>query len=174
MQPSVHSPSLPSVHFPSPVSYTTGAVSSHPSPIPTLDLKELKQAVLHRSLAHLTRRSPDLRVCPYEVPGGGVCRDKECEELHLSQLGKEPSGTSCSCCVCGLTERVDGVLSDPAGVADMEVAAYVHGILPRPWNGRCDMRAIEIALEGVRLRGGATDIGSRVREALGGLGIPMS
>ena len=46
-------------------------------------------------------------------------------------------------------------------------------MLPRPWNLRCDVRAIEIALEGVRLRGGATDVGSRVQEALGGLGIPL-
>ncbi|KAG8214572.1 hypothetical protein J3R82DRAFT_9635 [Butyriboletus roseoflavus] len=61
-----------------------------------------------------------------------------------------------------------------SGFADTEVAVYVHGMLPRPWNGRCDVRAIEIALEGVRLRGVATDIDSRVREALGGLGIPMS
>lgn len=55
----------------------------------------------------------------------------------------------------------------------MEVAEYVYGMLPQPWNGRCDVRAIEIALEGVRLRRGATDVDSRVREALGGLGIPM-
>lgn len=59
------------------------------------------------------------------------------------------------------------------GFADTEVAAYVHEMLPRPWNARCDVRAIEIALEGVRLRGGASDVDSRVREALGGLGIPM-
>jgi len=89
----------------------------------------------------------DLRVCPYEVPGGGVCRDKECGELHLSEVTKEPS--------------------------DAEVAAFVHGMLPRPWSGRCDVRAIEIALEGVRLHGGATDVDGRVREALGGLGIPI-
>ena len=60
------------------------------------------------------------------------------------------------------------------GLADTEVAAYLHENLPRPWSGRCDVRAIEIALEGVRLRGGATDVDGRVREALGGLGIPMT
>ena len=62
----------------------------------------------------------------------------------------------------------------PRGFADTEIAVYVHGMLPQPWNARCNVRAIEIALEGVRLRGGATDVGSRVREALGGLGIPMT
>ena len=95
LQASARSTSPPSVHFPSPISCTTGVVSSHPSsPIPLPGLKELKQVVLHRSLARLTRRSPDLRVCPYEVPGGGVCRDRDCGELHLSQISKEPSGTS--------------------------------------------------------------------------------
>ncbi|KAG9315805.1 hypothetical protein JVU11DRAFT_3454 [Chiua virens] len=148
-QASAHIDSPASVHFPSPISYTTGAVSSHSSsPIPLPDLKQLKQVVLHRSLAQLIRRSTDLRVCQYEVPGGGVCRDKDCGELHLSRVSKEPS--------------------------DAEVAIYVHGLLPRPWNGRCDVRAVEIALEGVRLRGGVTDVDMRVREALGGLGIPMS
>jgi len=94
-----------SVPFPSPISCTTDAVSSHSSsPIPLPDLKQLKEAVLHRSLAQLTRRSTDLRVCPYEVPGGGVCRDKDCEELHLGQISTEPSGTSWSCFMCEPTE----------------------------------------------------------------------
>jgi hypothetical protein len=74
--------------------------------------------------------------------------------------------------VASCANRLNCVTVRP-GFADTEVAAYVHGILPRPWNGRCDVRAIEIALEGVRLRGGATDVDRRVREALGGLGIPM-
>lgn len=115
-------------------------------------------------------------MCPYEVPGGGVCRDKDCGELHLSRIAKEPSGASWSCFTCELTERVPRCLPVrpvTAGFADTEVAIYVHGMLPQPWNGRCDVRTIEIALEGVRLRRGATDVDSRVREALGGLGIPM-
>ncbi|KIK93377.1 hypothetical protein PAXRUDRAFT_145216, partial [Paxillus rubicundulus Ve08.2h10] len=124
------------------------SVSSHSSsPIPFPDLKPLKQAVLHSALAQSTARSGDLRVCQYEVPGGGVCRDNDCEELHLSRIAKEPN--------------------------DTEVAAYVHGTLPQPWNGRCDVHAIEIALEGVRLRGGVKDVDTRVWEALAGLGIPI-
>jgi hypothetical protein len=122
-------------------------MSSHPSSVPFPDLKPLKRAVLHRTLAGLTARSVGLRVCQYEVPGGGVCRDSHCEELHLSRIGGEPS--------------------------DAEVAAYIHGTLPYPWSGRCNMRAIEIALEGVRLRGGVKDVDTRVWEALVGLGIPM-
>ena len=152
-------------------------MSSHSSsPILLPDLKQLKEAVLHRSLAELTRCSADLRVCPYEVPGGGVCRDKDCEELHLNEVTQEPSGMWWSCFMNELTEHVDGGYWPrvACGNADTEIAAYVHGMLPPPWHGRCDVRAIEIALEGVRLRGSATDVDSRVREALGGLGIPMS
>lgn len=103
-QASARRSSPASVHFPCLDSCATGAVSSHPcSPIPLPDLKGLKHAVLHRSLAQLTRRSPDLRVCPYEVPGGGVCRDRDCGELHLGRIGKEPSGTLSGCFMCGLT-----------------------------------------------------------------------
>ncbi|KAL4080912.1 hypothetical protein J3A83DRAFT_95520 [Scleroderma citrinum] len=108
-------------------------------------LKPLKQAVLQRMLSQLTAHDPGLRVCQYEVPGGGVCRDQECDELHLSRVTNEPS--------------------------DAELAAYVHGTLSRPWQGRCDRRAIEIALEGVRLRGDARDTDTVVHQALAGLGI---
>ncbi|KAF9221660.1 hypothetical protein BS17DRAFT_819534 [Gyrodon lividus] len=119
--------STPNVHSSSPISFTLRpglSVSSHSSsPIPCPDLKPLKQA--------------------YEVPGGGVCHDNDCEELHLSRIASEPN--------------------------DTEVATYVHGTLPHPWSGRCDVHAIEIALEGVRLRGGIKDVDARVWEALAGL-----
>lgn len=62
------------------------------------DLKPLKQAALQRMLTQLTAHDPGLRVCQYEVPGGGVCRDQECDELHLSRIGtSEPSGTWRAC-----------------------------------------------------------------------------
>jgi hypothetical protein len=58
--------------------------------------------------------------------------------------------------------------------ADAELAAYVHGILPPTWRSRCDVRAVEIALERVRLGGSATNVDKRVRDALAGLGIPVT
>ncbi|KAH7928425.1 hypothetical protein BV22DRAFT_206043 [Leucogyrophana mollusca] len=113
------------------------------------NLKPLKQASLQRALGQLTAGDTGRRVCQYEVPGGGVCRDRDCTDLHLSRIASEPS--------------------------DSDIAAYVHGALPHPWCGRCDVRAIEIALEGVRLRGGGIkDIDERVREALYGLGITVA
>lgn len=175
-------PSVPSL---SPTSFTPHPISSHSSssPIPFPDLKPLKQAVLHRTLGQLTARNADLRVCQYEVPGGGVCRDTDCDELHLSQIASEPSGTSWHCSFFKLTDaflRSLGSTASPIAMllslplADTELAAFVHGTLPHPWSGRCDVRAIEIALEGVQLRGGAKDVDTRVREALAGLGIPIA
>jgi hypothetical protein len=57
-------------------------------PLPTL--KPLKLATASKVL------DPTKQVCQYEVPGGGTCRDEECEDLHLISMGGvEPSGTSC-------------------------------------------------------------------------------
>lgn len=56
------------------------------------DLKPLKLATLQRAFGQV---DPGLRVCQYEVPGGGICRDKDCNDLHLSRLVSEPSGTYC-------------------------------------------------------------------------------
>jgi hypothetical protein len=58
-------------------------------------------------------------------------------------------------------------------ILDADVAAYVHGVLPPPWGSRCDVRAIEIALERVRLGSRARNIDECVRSALSGLGIPV-
>lgn len=34
----------------------------------------------------LTRKAdPQQRICMYEVPGGGTCKDADCRDLHLSQ-----------------------------------------------------------------------------------------
>jgi len=57
---------------------------------------------------------------------------------------------------------------------DGELAAYVHGTLPQTWRSRCDVRAIEIALERVRLGGNARNVDERVRGALAGLDMPVA
>lgn len=58
------------------------------------DLKPLKLATQIKLL------DPFKRLCQYEVPGGGTCRDDGCEDVHLSrleganQMGQvEPTGT---------------------------------------------------------------------------------
>lgn len=73
-----------------------GTSWSCPSSIP--DLHPLRQAVLQRVLTQLTAHDRGVRVCQYEVPGGGVCRDEGCDGLHLSRLTtSEPSGTWSVC-----------------------------------------------------------------------------
>jgi hypothetical protein len=53
-------------------------------------LRSLKMVTLFRSL------DPDRRICQFEIPGGGVCRDDKCEELHIERELEtwEPSGAS--------------------------------------------------------------------------------
>jgi hypothetical protein len=79
--------------------YTEHSTLPHPSspssPAVLLpDLKPLKLASLVKLL------DPFKRLCQYEVPGGGTCRDDGCEDVHLSkleganQMGQvEPTGT---------------------------------------------------------------------------------
>lgn len=66
------------------------------------DLKPLKKAASFKAL------DPAKQICQYELPGGGVCRDAGCEDVHLSRVVDgggdvvEPNGTwilllTCSC-----------------------------------------------------------------------------
>jgi len=111
-------------------------------------MRPLRQAALQRSLGQLLAGDSGRRVCQYEVPGGGVCRDSSCEDLHLSRLAGDPT--------------------------DTELAEFIHDALPQPWHGRCDVHGVKIALEGVRLRGGAQNIDEHAVAALTALGIPVS
>jgi hypothetical protein len=66
--------------------------SNDPSVIVGIDLRSLKAAAVNRWLS-----DPSKRLCQYEVPGGGECRDRDCEDIHLSSAWTvEPSGTPCS------------------------------------------------------------------------------
>lgn len=60
------------------------------SSLPELNLEALKSAAIGKVL------HPFKRICRYEVPGGGTCRDEGCDDVHLSRLQGvtvEPSGT---------------------------------------------------------------------------------
>jgi hypothetical protein len=62
---------------------------------PPPSLKALKLATAANLL------DPTKRICQYEIPGGGVCRNDECEDVHLSRivrqgdLGDDPNGACC-------------------------------------------------------------------------------
>ena len=53
-------------------------------------LRSLKMTTLFKSV------DPDRRICQFEIPGGGVCRDDKCEDLHIEKELEmwEPSGAS--------------------------------------------------------------------------------
>lgn len=45
------------------------------------------------TLEQLKVVDPSTRICKYEVPGGGLCHDSECKDLHLlSSMGLSISG----------------------------------------------------------------------------------
>lgn len=72
---------------------SSASASSSLASIP--DLQPLKRAASVKAL------DPSKRICQYELPGGGVCRDAGCEDVHLRRSdlnrtgvdGVEPTGT---------------------------------------------------------------------------------
>jgi hypothetical protein len=53
-----------------------------------LDMKVLKTFIACKGF------DTDRRICQYEVPGGGECRDAQCEDVHISRASvMEPGGT---------------------------------------------------------------------------------
>ena len=50
-----------------------------------VDLGPLKLATAIKQL------DPSKRICQYEVPGGGVCKDASCDDIHLNTLFVSPS-----------------------------------------------------------------------------------
>ncbi len=90
----MHTPIQPSMSPNILPSSRTASISSFPSSIP--DLKPLRLAALSKQL------DPSKRLCRYEIPGGGTCRDIQCEDMHLGRLEGinslgviEPSGAWC-------------------------------------------------------------------------------
>jgi hypothetical protein len=83
---------ISSSSLPASLIYCAPSLSHSSSNVFVPDLKPLKLATLQRTLGRLTAFDSGLRVCQYEVPGGGVCRDKACNDLHLSRLVSEPNG----------------------------------------------------------------------------------
>jgi len=55
----------------------------------------------------------NVRICQFEVPGGGECRDSACDDMHLSQLEVEPNGAPHPITLC--TFRLVIILSARGG-----------------------------------------------------------
>ena len=80
----------PSGSFSSNSASSSTSADSKDATVPGDLLRSLKMITLFKSL------DPDRRICQFEIPGGGVCRDDMCEDLHIEkELGTwEPSGAS--------------------------------------------------------------------------------
>jgi len=90
---------------------------------------------------------PSKRLCQYEIPGGGECRDRECEDIHLSRTpGVEPS--------------------------DEETAQYIYAhATMAPVLSQYNIKDIKDALEDARQRNPSKNFEGRVSEALVSLGL---
>jgi len=59
----------------------SGSTSTGPGDarVPGNLFRSLKMVTLFKSF------DPDRRICQFEIPGGGVCRDDKCEDLHIER-----------------------------------------------------------------------------------------
>ena len=58
------------------------------------DMPNLQNLRMQAAARRMTDNSSEnARICQFEVPGGGECRDTTCGDIHLSQLQVEPNGT---------------------------------------------------------------------------------
>ncbi len=92
---STHLPSDPSSSSSSPLSTFTTQPGPWTSSPPPVDLEPLRLATW------LKNTDPSQQICRFEIPGGGVCRDSECEDVHLKSSSRgaraaEPRGMSAS------------------------------------------------------------------------------
>ncbi|KIY46728.1 hypothetical protein FISHEDRAFT_75338 [Fistulina hepatica ATCC 64428] len=105
------------------------------------DLRPLQLATASKLL------DPSKRICQYEIPGGGICRDQSCEDLHL------------------ISRRLDNtVCIGPQGIepSDEDTAAYLSPLT------HVDAEQLCVAIGEERARGLGFDV--RVQRALHSLG----
>ncbi|KAL4267587.1 Zinc-finger domain-containing protein [Pleurotus pulmonarius] len=134
---STHLPSDPSSSSSSPLSTFTTQPGPWTSSPPLVDLEPLRLATW------LKNTDPSQQICRFEIPGGGVCRDSECEDVHLKSSSRGARA---------------------AEPRDDDTARYLCDQLPRSWVedrriGEDDIRAALLATSGM--------IEERVRHALG-------
>ncbi|KAG6890601.1 hypothetical protein C0995_006577 [Termitomyces sp. Mi166 len=98
---------------------------------------------------------PVKRLCQYEVPGPGVCRDEGCEDVHLSRI-------------TGLDGRGGVEPSDP------DTAEYLLNALPRDWltENQISGSRMSVALQRARVKNPQMAFEERVKEALTSLELP--
>ncbi|KAF8158081.1 hypothetical protein B0H34DRAFT_440538 [Crassisporium funariophilum] len=143
-------PSTSSMSSSSPVSAETSSYSISSPSYPFPNLKPLKLATMSKVL------DPFKRLCRYEVPGGGMCRDEGCEDVHLNRLD-------------GVNEM--GVVEP----SDRDTAEYLFNTMPSSWLERYQVSSsskIFEALQQIRYNTVNDPLGfeDRVAQALFALG----
>ena len=154
------------------------ASSLHASSAADIDLKPLKQVAVLKYLS-----DPQGRVCQYDM--GGECRDKDCENIHLSRLSAvEPSGTSVSAwshvanlfillvyIVSSSFSRLPPPTADfcPRLSLDEDTAQFLCSSIPaaQRFGPEVFMKALDVA----RLANPTMAFEARVQEALSRLGL---
>ena len=65
------------------------------------DMPNLQNLRMQAAARRMTDNSSrNARICQFEVPGGGECRDTTCGDIHLSQLQVEPNGAQHPLTLC--------------------------------------------------------------------------
>ena len=144
-------------------------LSHYPSLGGSLGLQEMADMPNLESLRVLAtaRRMTDNglengRICQFEVPGGGECRDEACGDVHLSQLQVEPHGAPRLIILCLFQHAI--ILSTRRGLAgyghfltDEEIAQYLRG--------NRNVAQMVQALQAARTRRPEASFDERVKEA---------
>jgi len=65
------------------------------------DMPNLKGLRMQVAARRMTDSADNARICQWEVPGGGECRDGTCGDMHLSQFQMEPNDEETARYLCG-------------------------------------------------------------------------
>ncbi|KAI0252381.1 hypothetical protein BJV78DRAFT_351394 [Lactifluus subvellereus] len=67
-----------------------------------VDIPNLKHLRIQAAARYMTENNlEDARICQFEVPGCGECRDLGCGDMHLSQVQVEPNDDETARYLCG-------------------------------------------------------------------------
>ncbi|TFY50655.1 hypothetical protein EVG20_g11400, partial [Dentipellis fragilis] len=137
---------LPTPQRPQPSTVIQSTLAADAS---TPDLRPLKARAFRKHMAALGLQNE--RICQYEVPGGGECRDAQCRDLHLSRVVVDPSGAphlflflAIRFVVLSLVFHTRVVVL-PFFVADEETAMYLGETHPTAGNVPTMLKALQEA-----------------------------
>lgn len=145
--------------------------TSEPIATSLVDLRELKLAHAMHLLTDPTRP-----ICQYEIPGGGECRDRECQDVHPSRMqGSEPSGTHLRSSfnftyvyIAPPHNSLPHSHYSGSLPTDEETAKFLYARLAQH---NCSFTDLKRALEDVRQRSPTKSIDERVSAALVAVGV---